>query len=98
MLCIQMNMSQMRFDPFLLLETQREIWGMDRTALTLCPFSCPHSQQPGSNEADSHWNSHSVPLQQITGSRAGEGGKGCAYSDEPQVWVPDLTPSLIAVS
>lgn len=75
MLCIQINMSQMRFDPFLLLETQREIWGMDRTALTLCPFSCPHSQQPGSNEADSHWNSHSVPLQQITGGRAGEGGR-----------------------
>lgn len=82
MLCIQMNMSQTRFGPFLLLEAQREICGMARTALTLCPFSCPHSQQPGSNEADSHWNSHSVPLQQITGSGDGEGGKGCAYSDE----------------
>lgn len=71
---------------------------MDRAALTLGPFSCPHSQQPGSNEADSYWNSHSVPLQQFTGSRAGEGGKGCTCSDEPRVWVPDLAPSLISVS
>lgn len=84
MLCILMNMSQGPFGPLLLLETEREIFSMDGRALTLCPLSCPHSQQPGSDEADAHWNSHSVPLQQITGREGGkEGGKRRAYSDEP---------------
>lgn len=43
------------------------------------------TQQLSSNEAESHWNSRSVPLQQITGrgdQTGEEGGKGCIYSDE----------------
>lgn len=55
---------------------EREIGRMDRRALT--PLSVQLStQQPGSNEAGSRWNSHSVHLQQITESRmkTGEGGR-----------------------
>lgn len=46
---------------------------MDRKGLT--PLSIQLStQQSGSNEAGSHWNSHRVPLQQITvrGRREGK--------------------------
>lgn len=66
-----------RFGSFLLLEREREIGRMDRRALTLLSVQLS-TQQPGSNEAGSHWNSHSVLLQQITESwtKTREGGEG----------------------
>lgn len=68
-----MNTSQTGLDHLYCWRRRERDLRYGQSGADTCPFSCPHSQQPGSNEADSHWNSHSVPLQQITesGTRAG---------------------------
>lgn len=56
------------------------------------------TRQPASNEAESLWNSHRVPLQQITGSatRTGRGGRERLYIFGWAVCkLFDLMPSLL---